>query len=81
MAEGQRQERQQGTRTQWQGRKQCLLDHVEKWCILKHAWCRKGSNKNLYAIDEEDSEHVEEENDSEKDLQAWCLLEESENDQ
>ena len=38
-----------------------------------------GGNKNLYAIDEEDSEHVEEANDSEEDLQAWCLLEESEN--
>ena len=45
------------------------------------AWCRKGGNKNLYATDEEDSEHVEEANDSEEDLQAWCLLEESEYEQ
>ena len=35
----------------------------------------------MYAIDEEDSEHVEEANDSEEGLQAWCLLEESENEQ
>ena len=34
------------------------------------AWCRKGGNKNLHAIDEEDSEHVGEANDSEEDLQA-----------
>ena len=39
------------------------------------AWCRKGDNKNLLAIDE-DSEHIEEAHDSEGDLQAWCLLEE-----
>ena len=42
------------------------------------AWCRKGDNKNLFAIDE-DSEHIEEAHDSEEDLQAWCLLEENEN--
>ena len=34
-----------------------------------------------YAIDEEDSGHVEEANDSEEDLQALCLLEESEDEQ
>ena len=45
------------------------------------AWCRKGGNKNLYAIDEDDSENVEEPAESEEDLQAWCLLEESENEQ
>ena len=45
------------------------------------AWCRKGSNKNLYAIDEDDSENVEESAEDEDDLQAWCLLEESENEQ
>ena len=38
-------------------------------------------DKNLYAIDEEDSEFVEEATDNEEDLQAWCLLEESENEQ
>ena len=45
------------------------------------AWCRKGSKKNLYAIDEDDSENVEESAEDEDDLQAWCLLEESENEQ
>ena len=45
------------------------------------AWCRKGDNNNLYATDEDDSENVEEAPDTEEDLQAWCLLEESENEQ
>ena len=44
-------------------------------------WCRKGINKNLYAIDEDDSENVEDSAEDEDDLQAWCLLEESENEQ
>ena len=44
-------------------------------------WCRKGRKNNLYAIDENDSENIEEPADNEKDLQAWCLLEESENEQ
>ena len=43
--------------------------------------CRKGSNKNLYAIDEDENENVEESAEDEDDLQAWCLLEESENEQ
>ena len=45
------------------------------------AGCRKGSNKNLYAIDEDDNENDEESAEDEDDLQAWCLLEESENEQ
>ena len=45
------------------------------------AWCRKGGNKNLFAVDEDDSENVEESAENEEDLQAWCLLEESENEQ
>ena len=45
------------------------------------AWCRKGGNQNLYAIDEDDSENVEEATDNEEDLEAWCLLERSENEQ
>ena len=45
------------------------------------AWCRKGGNKKLYAIDEDDSENIEESADNDADLQAWCLLEESENEQ
>ena len=35
----------------------------------------------MYAIEEDDSETVEEATDDEEDLQAWCLLEESENEQ
>ena len=45
------------------------------------AWCRKGGKQNVYPTDEEDSEHVEEATDCEEDLEAWCLLEESENEQ
>ena len=45
------------------------------------AWCRKGGNKNLYAIDEDDSENAEESAVNKEDPQAWCLLEESENEQ
>ena len=45
------------------------------------AGCRKGSNKNLYAIDEDDNENIEESAEDEDDLQAWCLLEESESEQ
>ena len=45
------------------------------------AWYRKGSNKKLYAIDEDDSDNVEESAEDEDDLQEWCLLEESENEQ
>ena len=44
------------------------------------AWCKKGGNTNLYAIDE-DSGNIEESVRNEEDLQAWCLLEESENEQ
>ena len=35
----------------------------------------------MYAIDEDDSEIVEESTENEEDLQAWCLQEESENEQ
>ena len=45
------------------------------------AWCRKGGNKNVYAIGEDDSENIEESVDNEEDLQACCLLEESEHEQ
>ena len=30
----------------------------------------------MYAIDEDDSENVEESTENEEDLQSWCLLEE-----
>ena len=45
------------------------------------AWCRKGGNKQLYAIDDNDGGNAEESEENEEDLQAWCLLEESENEQ
>ena len=46
------------------------------------AWCRKkGGNRKLYAVDEDDGENAEESTENEEDLQAWCLLEESENEQ
>ena len=45
------------------------------------AWCRKGGKHNLYAIDEDDSERVEDATDNEEDLLAWCLSEESEHEQ
>ena len=35
----------------------------------------------MYAMDEDDCENVEESTESEEDLQAWCLLKESENEQ
>ena len=45
------------------------------------AGCRKGGNKNLYAVDEDENENIEESVEEEDDLQAWCLLEESESEQ
>ena len=45
------------------------------------AGCRKGGNKNLYAVDEDENENIEESVEDEDDLQAWCLLEESEIEQ
>ena len=41
----------------------------------------KGGNKNLYAVDEDENENIEESVEEEDDLQAWCLLEESESEQ
>ena len=35
----------------------------------------------MYAVDEDDGENAEESTENEEDLQAWCLLEESENEQ
>ena len=49
------------------------------------AWCGKGGKKNLYAMDEVDSEDINEcsnrSTKSEEDLQTWCILEESESEQ
>ena len=45
------------------------------------AGCREGNGKNLYAVDEDENENVEESVEEEDDLQAWCLLEESESEQ
>ena len=44
------------------------------------AWCTKGGNTNLYAIDEDDGEKAQESIENEEDLQAWCMLEESGNE-
>ena len=45
----------------------------------------KGGKTNLYAVDEDDSEDTKEHSnrstESEKDLQAWCILEKSESEQ
>ena len=50
--------------------------HVGLVVKQKHVavWCRKGGNKHVYAIDEDDSENVEEATDNEEDLEAWCFL-------
>ena len=49
------------------------------------AWCGKGGRENLYAVDEEENEGIEEHSNrstkSEEDLQAWCILEESDSEQ
>ena len=45
------------------------------------AWCKKGGMKNMYALDEDDSGSNKESTESEEDLQAWCILEESESEQ
>ena len=45
------------------------------------AWCRKGGKRNLCATDEDDREDTKELTESEEDLQAWCILEESESEQ
>ena len=45
------------------------------------AGCRKGGNKNLYAVDEDENENIEESVEDEDDLQAWCLLEDSQSEQ
>ena len=35
----------------------------------------------MYAVDEDDGENAEESTENDEDLQAWCLLEESQNEQ
>ena len=42
-----------GKRKRWQGRNQCMMDDKTGHIA---AWCRKGDNKHLYAIDGDDSE-------------------------
>ena len=58
-------------------------EHVGLVVKTKHvaAWCRKGGDEDLYAIDEDESEDIEETLDSDEEFQAWCLLGESENEQ
>ena len=61
MGEGQCEERKQrASRTCWTCGK---TGHIA-------AWCRKGGNTNLYAIDEDESEHVEKTPDNDEELQA-----------
>ena len=55
------------------------LSQAKETCQI--AGCRKGSNKNLYAVDEDENENTEESVEDEEELQAWCLLEESESEQ
>ena len=37
------------------------------------ARCGNGGNKNLYAIDEDEHENIEQTLDNDEELQAWCL--------
>ena len=66
-------------RERWQGESRTCWTCGKAGHIA--AWCRKGGNKNLHATDEDDSENIEESTENEEDLQEWCLLEESENEQ
>ena len=45
------------------------------------AWCRKVGNKKYTPLTKVDGENAEESTEHEEDLQAWCFLEESENEQ
>ena len=72
MAVGQWHERRQRTRERWKGRQQSVSD---LWKTGHRAWCQKEGNNSLYAIDEDESENIEEAPDSDEDLQAWCSLE------
>ena len=45
------------------------------------AWRRKEGHKNFYAIDEDESETIEETLDNHEELQSWFSLEERENEQ
>ena len=78
MAEGQRQESRKRAREGWQR----IIRTC--WTCGKTGhfagWCRKGGNKHLYAVDEDDGENAEESTENEEDLKAWCLLLESENE-
>ena len=49
--------------------------------VGRAAWCRKEGNNNFYAISEDESETIEETLDNDEDVEPWCLLEESENEQ
>ena len=75
MAKGQWQERRQRPRERWQW----LQQNGGKAGLIA-ALCPMGSNKNLYAIDEEGNDITDEVHDNDKDLQSWCLLEESEHE-
>ena len=69
----------QGQENGGKGESRTCLDVLQDRHIA--AWCRKGGNNILCANDEDDGENAEESTENEEDLQAWCLLEESENEQ
>ena len=73
MAEGQR------PREGWQRRIQNMLDvrQDRTHCSL----VQESREQKIYATDEVDGENAEESTEHEEDLQAWCFLEESENEQ
>ena len=78
-----REERTLGRRPVAEGRWQA---RTERWQGRKQnqdsaAWRRKNGNNNLYAIDEDESENIVETLDTDEELEAWCLLEDSENEQ
>ena len=72
---------------QWQERKLRAAkvarekpEHVGRVATL-HRGVEKEATTNVYAIEEDDSETVEEASDDEEDVLAWSVLEESENEQ
>ena len=74
------------TRKEANCKREATLEKTEQsWTCGKTgpspAWCREGGKKNLRAIDEDETENVEETPNNDEELQAWCLLEERENEQ
>ena len=53
------------------------VGHVEKQDIVQRG---VEDDKNLYVIDEDETETIEEIPDNDEELQTWCLLGETENE-